>query len=128
MVQGDGLVVPLIKSDRNPFFGVVAVGRGESCDIQLSSQEVSKHHALFRASPDGWLIQDASSRNGTFVNHLRLTPKHDHRVNPGDQVRFADVLAESYTQRGKPAFASAATHFVQKRGHDTSTTAAKRMT
>jgi hypothetical protein len=91
MVQGDGLVVPLVKSDRNPFFGVVAVGRGKTSDVQLLSREVSKHHALFRPSADGWLLQDANSRNGTFVNHLRLTPKEDVRLYPGDQVRFGDI-------------------------------------
>lgn len=91
LTQGNGLVVPIRKSDRNPFVGVISVGRANNNDIRLVSTQVSKLHAFVKDPGDGWRVQDNGSKNGTFVNHLKVQPKQDHPLAPGDMVGFANV-------------------------------------
>ena len=44
------------------------LGREVDCDIIVSDRNVSRHHAVLSREPDGILIKDLSSANGTFVN------------------------------------------------------------
>jgi transcriptional regulator with PAS, ATPase and Fis domain len=50
-------------------------------DAQMSSK-----HAVVRASADGWVIADAGSKNGTFVNGARLLD--ERRLNDGDIIQL----------------------------------------
>ena len=51
----------------------VLVGRGEGADVRLVGKTVSRVHARLRRAADGWLLEDAGSRTGTFLNGARLT-------------------------------------------------------
>ena len=44
------------------------LGREADCDIIVSDRNVSRHHAMLSREPEGFLIKDLSSANGTFVN------------------------------------------------------------
>lgn len=46
----------------------VVIGRSEGVDIQLLDARVSRRHAVIRESVAGFMIQDMSTKNGTFVN------------------------------------------------------------
>ena len=46
----------------------VTLGREADCDIILSDRNVSRHHARLSIEPDGVVITDLASANGTFVN------------------------------------------------------------
>ncbi|HNI60742.1 MAG TPA: sigma 54-interacting transcriptional regulator [Pseudomonadota bacterium] len=48
------------------------LGTAEDNDWVLHDSYVSQHHALLTASEDRVLVQDCGSRNGTFVNGVRL--------------------------------------------------------
>ena len=65
------------------------IGRAEECDLRPLSEEVSrKHCAIIRKGDDLW-VQDLRSRNGTFVNGLKLTePK---QLADGDLVRIGSL-------------------------------------
>lgn len=89
--QRDTVVYPLRKSDRNPFAGVIAIGRKLSNDIVLASVEVSKVHSMVIQTADGWAVRDNGSRNGTFLNFERLAPNVDFPLTSGDQLRFAHI-------------------------------------
>ncbi|MGE0708136.1 MAG: FHA domain-containing protein [Planctomycetota bacterium] len=54
--------------------GILTLGRGERCDLVFPDETVSKVHALLHRRPDGWLIEDHASANGTFLNGTRLNP------------------------------------------------------
>lgn len=45
-----------------------SLGRGMNCDIVLADPLCSRVHAVLEAKEDGWLLKDADSRNGTFVD------------------------------------------------------------
>ncbi len=46
----------------------VVIGRAEGVDIQLLDSRVSRRHAVIRESVAGYMIQDMTTKNGTFVN------------------------------------------------------------
>ncbi|MFR9732188.1 FHA domain-containing protein [Saccharopolyspora sp. MS10] len=44
------------------------LGRHRDCDIVLGDVTVSRYHTEIRREGDGYVIQDAGSLNGTYVN------------------------------------------------------------
>lgn len=51
---------------------VVTIGRDEGNDIVVDDLTVSRRHARVSQTPDGYLIEDLGSRNGTYVNGSRV--------------------------------------------------------
>ena len=73
-------------------FGVVGtliLGRSAECDIAIPSDEISRHHAKLQVVPDGVMVEDMGSANGTFVNNQRVhgTVLMKH----GDELRLDTV-------------------------------------
>ncbi len=50
----------------------LSIGRAGDCDFVLDEPTVSRHHAILRRTPDGWVIRDAGSTNGTRLNGWRI--------------------------------------------------------
>ena len=50
---------------------VVRVGRHPDSDIFLDDITVSRRHVELRATPDGYVVRDVGSLNGTYVNRQR---------------------------------------------------------
>jgi pSer/pThr/pTyr-binding forkhead associated (FHA) protein len=89
------LVFPVRKTERSLIARFYAVGQTRNNDVVIRDVSVSKFHAFFQDADDGgFLLQDARSTNGTFVNGLRV-PRQGQgdpvKVQPGDQVRFGTV-------------------------------------
>ncbi len=61
------------------------IGRGETCDMRLASDEVSREHAAIVRRWDGVVVQDLGSKNGVSVNHETGS---ELRVRDGDLVRI----------------------------------------
>jgi DNA-binding NtrC family response regulator len=53
-------------------FSPVVIGRDPSCAVVLNDPEVSFTHCELRADRHGVLLRDLGSRNGTFVNTVRV--------------------------------------------------------
>jgi pSer/pThr/pTyr-binding forkhead associated (FHA) protein len=51
----------------------LSIGRHESCEIVIPDRSVSRVHARIHTAPGEFLIEDAGSANGTWVNGVRLT-------------------------------------------------------
>jgi ABC-type multidrug transport system ATPase subunit len=51
----------------------VRVGREADNDVILDDLLVSRHHAVLDRTPQGWVLTDIGSRNGTFVNGHRVS-------------------------------------------------------
>lgn len=61
------------------------IGRAEDCDVRPLSEDVSRRHCAIHIGPaDAW-AEDLGSRNGTFVNGIRI--KEKTRLADGDLVR-----------------------------------------
>jgi DNA-binding response OmpR family regulator len=55
---------------------VATLGRSALCDVVIPRETVSRLHARIAREGPRFLLQDAGSANGTFVNGERLTAPH----------------------------------------------------
>ena len=49
----------------------IVIGRGDSCDLQLSDSEISREHAMMEIRGEQATLIDLSSTNGTYVDGER---------------------------------------------------------
>ena len=82
-IQGEarGLVIPLS--------GRIVIGRNSACDVQLLDRSVSRSHAAVLPTQGGWIIQDAGSRSGTFVNSRLI---RSQKLREGDQIQIGTSI------------------------------------
>jgi nitrogen-specific signal transduction histidine kinase len=66
----------------------VGVGRDGSNRIKLHDTEVSRRHAEFVRTAEGYRLHDRGSANGTFVNNQ---PIRDVLLHPGDQIQIGQT-------------------------------------
>ena len=50
----------------------ISIGRDVNCDVKLSDENVSNHHARLRYHHAQWWLEDLGSRNGTLLNDQPL--------------------------------------------------------
>jgi uncharacterized RDD family membrane protein YckC len=72
----------------------VHIGRELDNALRLPDPSISRHHAVLRRGPEGYLIQDLQSSNGVLLNGNRVesAPLHDgDRITLGQmQITFLD--------------------------------------
>jgi len=66
------------------------IGRELACDLTLADLTVSRWHASLQPGPDGWLLADLGSTNGTRLNGWRVASPSP--VRAGDLVTFGDLV------------------------------------
>jgi pSer/pThr/pTyr-binding forkhead associated (FHA) protein len=64
---------------------VTRVGRHPDSDIFLDDITVSRRHAEFLRRPEGYLVRDVGSLNGTYINRQRT---EEGKLNNGDEVQI----------------------------------------
>ncbi|MGA3161612.1 MAG: FHA domain-containing protein [Terracidiphilus sp.] len=64
-------------------------GRDPNCDIPLDFPMVSWRHARLTRTPEGILVEDLGSRNGTYLNGVRVTGKV--LALPGQEIGLGSV-------------------------------------
>ncbi len=78
-----------------PTDGEVIIGRDERyADIAIDDSTVSREQSTIFATPTGYVIKDGRdhpSRNGTFVNGVRITEKV---LAPGDKIKIRHWVLE----------------------------------
>ncbi len=85
---------------------VVAAGRHPESEIFLDDVTVSRRHAEFRRTADGFTVADVGSLNGTYVNRDRID---EVTLQGGDEVQigkyrlvfFASHTASGHTGAGQ---------------------------
>jgi len=69
--------------------GYIGLGRHPLSDVRFDAErdlDVSSRHAALVRKPEGFVLQDLGSRNGTFVNGQRITA--DTLLHDGDIIGF----------------------------------------
>ena len=64
--------------------GVFLIGRSGECQLSLDDPLVSRKHAALNVGIDGVSVQDLDSRNGVYVNGVRVSG--ERAITDGDKV------------------------------------------
>lgn len=76
------------------------VGRAQHVDVlAIFDASVSRRHALLVLEPDGWVVRDLGSANGTFVEDQ--SAQEATRIHSGNRVRFGFVSFYFLTDASK---------------------------
>lgn len=67
----------------------VVLGRDDNCDISVNDDSVSRRHACITPSPQGHVVMDLQSTNGTFVNDVRVTQQ---LLKDGDYLKVGNGI------------------------------------
>ncbi len=70
--------------------GTLVVGRGESAQIRLQDNSVSRTHCRIEPTKEGVYLVDTKSLNGTFVNDAPT--RGAHLLRDGDYIRVGNAI------------------------------------
>jgi signal transduction histidine kinase len=79
---------------------VVPVGRDSSSRVRLTDTEISRRHAEFTRTTDGYRVRDVGSANGTYVNAQSI---RDVLLQPGDHIQIGQTVLVYTLDRGESA-------------------------
>lgn len=79
-----GQIIKLHKGEQK-------IGRAETCVVQLQSPGISKEHASLTVTDADIMVQDLGSRNGTFVNGVKVRARP---LKLGDRLSFHNIILE----------------------------------
>ena len=74
----------------------VSAGRNPDSDIFLDDVTVSRRHAEFHRSDEGFRVSDVGSLNGTYVNRDRIDEVH---LSNGDEVQVGKYRLVYYASQ-----------------------------
>ncbi|TBO58560.1 FHA domain-containing protein [Streptomyces kasugaensis] len=118
--QPDGEAPP-VHGDRSPTMfhrldlgRVMRIGRALENELVVSDLQVSRHHAEFRATPDGrFEIRDLGSHNGTYVNGQPVPKSGTKPIGPNDIIgvghstfRLVGDRLEEFVDTGEVSFSA----------------------
>ena len=84
--------------------GTLSIGRDPESDIPLSDARVSGQHARIVSDGDSFLIEDAGSANGTFLNSEIIEKA---RLSDNDIIRVGHTLIAFTTEENAEKFGDA---------------------
>jgi hypothetical protein len=67
----------------------VVIGRSSAADFIVADRTVSSTHALLTYDGSTWVLEDAGSTNGTYLNGWRVTDSIV--VRPGDELTVGET-------------------------------------
>jgi DNA-binding NtrC family response regulator len=112
VVQGPDRGLRLELDGANP--SRIFVGQSPACELRLTDPEVSRRHAAFDASERPLRLTDLGSKNGTFVNGVKVLDAH---LRGGETIALGQTtLAIEVAQQAKSIPVSDATSFGRMRG------------
>ncbi|MBN2083825.1 MAG: FHA domain-containing protein [Anaerolineales bacterium] len=72
-----------------PVTCAMLIGRAPECNIVIDETGISRHHAQVEFVEGRTMLKDLGSRNGTFVNDVRIETSTE--IKADDRIRFHDV-------------------------------------
>jgi pSer/pThr/pTyr-binding forkhead associated (FHA) protein len=89
-----GWLVPLVGPQRGELFTLQAattIGTDAGCTVRLYDKFMSARHAEIKAEAGVWILHDARSTNGTFVNNRRT---ERHELVDNDILKLGNALVK----------------------------------
>src|SRR5262245_5728415 len=84
----------------------IVIGADPTCGLIIEDPKASRRHAEVSATPDGVLVRDLGSRNGTFVDNVRVT---EATAPAGATLRVGHTIIQILAQ-APPAIRPSARH------------------
>ena len=83
-------VFRLVNKGANSFQGSLKIGRAINCDFVIPNGAISKLHGYFTKDmkTQTYFLKDADSKNGTYVNNIRMLPGQEKMLKDGDKISF----------------------------------------
>jgi hypothetical protein len=79
----------------------VRLGRAEDCELCLNDATLSQQHILLMRDEQGhWTVRDAQSRNGTWLDGVKMAAGKPAALHSGAQIRAGEVLLTFYSPAG----------------------------
>lgn len=78
-----------LKGQRWPLNRTVVLGREATCDVVIPDRQVSRFHARLTPTPEGIILEDLGSKNGTHHNGNPLSAPV--MLQDGDEVQISFV-------------------------------------
>lgn len=88
---------------------IVTIGRQTGISLLIDHASVSRRHAEISYSNGQYILRDAGSSNGTFVNKTRLPAGATHVLQMGETVSFGKVAYVFLREEPLPAAKTQAT-------------------
>jgi hypothetical protein len=70
------------------------VGRARICALKIDQRYVSAQHAVVRWTGERWELKDLGSRNGTYLDGVRLTPGRDYHLRTSSRIQIGRAEQE----------------------------------
>jgi hypothetical protein len=95
MLSGEPVVLELRKQKENAFPRGVTVGRTRNNDLVLDHSSISRFHGWFEWNKEKrqWRLVDAGSKNGTYLEGVRLAAKQPVDLPEEVRLGFGQVRA-----------------------------------
>lgn len=85
--------------ERRPLTETVCIGRSAECELVVRDILLSRSHCRIEPTPDGWLLTDLASKNGTVLEGRRIATR---LLRNGDTVRMGKTVV-SYHASAMPS-------------------------
>ena len=72
-----------------PLEGTILIGRDPECNVVISDRQVSRFHARINLTPDGVVLEDLGSKNGSCLNGAQVN--EPAFLQDGDLIQIALV-------------------------------------
>jgi hypothetical protein len=95
---GEALALALTPKDRKS--PQVTLGRGPDNDLEVNDGTLSQTHLVFMQGAVSWTVRDAGSKNGSWVDAVKLTPGNPAVLRNGAKVRAAKAMFLYLTPEG----------------------------
>lgn len=84
-------VYPLLKKPGASFADRITIGRTHNNDVVIVDHSVSRLHAYVRQQPTGWVVADAGSKNGSWLDGDTLEPRRERSLPSKILLRLGEV-------------------------------------
>jgi hypothetical protein len=96
-----GKEYPVLIAQAGPLIGqrwvvsqTLVIGRDPACEIVVPDRQVSRYHARLMPAPDGIILEDLGSKNGTYCNGQRL--EEPVVLQDGDSLQISIIQNFSF--------------------------------
>lgn len=77
--------------------GSVTIGRSPDNSLQLNDLQVSRRHCVVQQTPQGTILKDLGSGNGTFIGEQRIL---EYRLSEGDILNIGPFSLRYHSAQG----------------------------